>query len=239
MKILVVDDEKDIVELISFHLQREGYGVIPAYTGEDALELLKTEMPDLVVLDLMLPGIQGLEVCRHIRSAPAYSDMPVIILSAKGAEADRVLGLEMGADDYITKPFSMLELASRVRVALRRAMATQKKVGHGPTFSHKGLFINFDKYEVMVTGKKIDLSPLQMKLLFLLTKNPGRVYTRDQLLSQVWGDEVFVTPRNVDVHISRLRKLIEKDPDKPTCIVTVTSVGYKYDDSVFLVRHRR
>lgn len=233
MKILVVDDESDIVDLISSNLQREGYRVIPAYTGEDALELVKTMRPDLVVLDLMLPGMQGLEVCRLIRADSDYSDMPILILSAKGSEVDRILGLEMGADDYITKPFSVRELVSRIRVALRRLKGgEQKHAGNnGSTFASKGLFIDFERYEVLVKGKKIDLSPLQMKLLFLFTKNPGRVFTRDQLLNQVWGDEVFVTPRNVDVHVSRLRKLIEEDSDKPTSIVTVTSVGYKFNDS--------
>jgi DNA-binding response OmpR family regulator len=232
MKILVVDDESDIVDLISSNLQREGYRVIPAYTGEDALELVKTTRPDLVVLDLMLPGMQGLEVCRLIRADSEYSEMPILILSAKGSEVDRILGLEMGADDYITKPFSVRELISRIRVALRRLKGgEQKHAGNGSTFASRGLFIDFERYEVLVKGKKIDLSPLQMKLLFLFTKNPGRVFTRDQLLNQVWGDEVFVTPRNVDVHVSRLRKLIEEDPDKPTSIVTVTSVGYKFNDS--------
>ena len=232
MKILVVDDERDIVELISLSLQKEGFKTIPTYSGEEALEWMKSDTPDLVVLDLMLPGIQGLEVCRRIRSSPEYSDVPIIILSAKTGEMDRIIGLEIGADDYVTKPFSVRELISRIRVALRRAKAQLKDPGRGPTFSHKGLYIDFDRYEVTVKGKKIDLSPIQMKLLFLLTRNPGRVYTRDQLLSQVWGNEVFVTPRNVDVHISRLRKFIEEDPEEPTCIVTVTSVGYKYDNSL-------
>ena len=232
MKILVVDDESDIVDLVSSNLQREGYRVIPAYTGEDALDLLKTARPDLMVLDLMLPGLQGLEVCQMVRANSDYSNMPIIILSAKSTEVDRILGLEMGADDYVTKPFSVRELVSRIRVALRRVKGEPSKAStNGVTFSKKGLFIDFDKYEVLVNGKKIDLSPLQMKLLFLLCKNPGRVFTRDQLLNQVWGDEVFVTPRNVDVHVSRLRRLIEEDPEKPTSIVTVTSVGYKFSDS--------
>jgi two-component system, OmpR family, alkaline phosphatase synthesis response regulator PhoP len=231
-KILVVDDEEDIVELITSSLEREGYAVIPARTGEEALELVKTKRPDLIVLDLMLPGVQGLEVCREIRGTPEHSGIPILILSAKGTEVDRILGLEMGADDYITKPFSVRELISRIRVALRKTTkGHQKKVGHERTFSHKQLFIDFDKYEITIKDRKIELSPIQMKLLFFFAKNPGRVYSRDQLLDQVWGGEVFVTPRNVDVHISRLRRLIEEDPLKPTYIVTVTSVGYKFDDS--------
>ena len=232
MKILVVDDESDIVELVSSNLQREGYRVISACTGEDALESVKAARPNLMVLDLMLPGIQGLEVCRLIRANPEYSNMPIIILSAKESEVDRILGLEMGADDYIIKPFSVRELISRIRVALRRVKGEpQKSAADGTTFSNRGLFIDFEKYEVTVKGKKVELSPLQMKLLFLFCKNPGRVFTRDQLLNRVWGEEVFVTPRNVDVHVSRLRKLIEDDPEKPTSIVTVTSVGYKFSDS--------
>ncbi len=231
MTILVVDDEEDIVDLISFNLEREGYQVICAGTGEEALELLKTKRPDLVILDLMLPGMQGLEACRHIRGTPAYSDLPILILSAKGTEADRVLGLEMGADDYITKPFSVRELILRVRLALQRNSGTPNRNGHEPTFSYKELFIDFDKYEVTVKGRKIRLSPIETKLLFFFTKNRGRVYTRDQLLDQVWGNEIFVTPRNVDVYVSRLRKLVEADPQKPTYIVTVASVGYKFNDS--------
>ncbi len=231
MKILVVDDETDIVELISLNLQREGHEVIAAYTGEDALEMVKTRGPDLIVLDLMLPGIQGFEVCRQIRGTPESSDIPILILSAKSAETDRILGFEMGADDYLIKPFSVMELISRIRVALRRSGKYQKKPRNQQTFSKRGLFVDFDKYEVTIKGRKIELSPTETKLLFFFTKNPGRVYTRDQLLDQIWGGEVFVTPRNVDVHVSRLRKHIEKDPQKPEFIVTVTSVGYKFDDS--------
>jgi DNA-binding response OmpR family regulator len=231
MKILVVDDEEDIVELISRNLQREGHEVIGAYTGEDALEIIRTREPDLIVLDLMLPGIQGFEVCRQIRKTPEYVDIPILILSAKGAETDRILGFEMGADDYLTKPFSVMELISRIRVALRRCGKYQEKPGNQRTFSSKGLFVDFDKYEVIVKGRKVQLSPTETKLLFFFARNPGRVYTRDQLLDQVWGGEIFVTPRNVDVHVSRLRKHIEKDPQNPEFIVTVTSVGYKLDDS--------
>ncbi len=231
MRILVVDDEEDIVDLISLNLQREGHQVIAAGTGEEALELLRANRPDLVVLDLMLPGMQGLEACRYIRGTPEYADLPILILSAKGTEADRILGLEMGADDYITKPFSVRELVLRVRGVLHRSKTTHDKKGNGPTFSHRDLFVDFDKYEVVVRGKKVKLSPIETKLLFFFTKNRGRVYTRDQLLDQVWGDETFVTQRNVDVYISRLRKLIEENPQKPTYIVTVTSVGYKFDDS--------
>jgi two-component system alkaline phosphatase synthesis response regulator PhoP len=230
--ILVVDDEEDIVELISVNLEREGYKVLAARNGEDAMELLKAKKPDLIVLDLMLPGIQGLEVCKYIRwSGSELNGIPILILSAKANEVDRILGFEMGADDYITKPFSVRELISRIRVALRRMEGRPAQIEPGRTFSHKELSIDFHKYEVMVRGKKIALSPIEMKLLFFLAKNHGRVYTRDQLLGQIWGEEVYVTPRTVDVHVSRLRKLIEVDVQRPDYIVTVTSVGYKFDDS--------
>src|SRR5208283_394826 len=151
MKILVVDDESDIVDLVSSNLQREGYRVVPAYTGEEALDLVRTIRPDLMVLDLMLPGMQGLEVCRLVRANGEYSNMPIIILSARDSEVDRILGLEMGADDYITKPFSVRELVSRIRVALRRVKGeAQKSAANGSTFSNRGLFIDFERYEVMV-----------------------------------------------------------------------------------------
>jgi DNA-binding response OmpR family regulator len=231
MRILVVDDEQDIVDLICINLKREGHEVVAAYTGEDALKLVKEKLPDLMILDLLLPGIQGLDVCRQLRSTPGTADIPILILSAKAAETDRILGFEMGADDYLTKPFSVAELISRVRVALRRSGKNQKQSGTSGTFSKKGLFIDFEKYEVMVKGKKIALPPTQRKLLFFFAKNPGRVYSRDQLLDQVWGSEVFVTPRNIDVHISRLRRHIEQDAQRPDFIVTVTSVGYKFNVS--------
>lgn len=228
--ILVVDDEPDIVDLISLNLGREGYGVVPAYSGEECLELVRAKNPDLLILDLMLPGIQGLEVCRLIRVNPEYAQMPILILSAKDTEVDRVLGLEMGADDYITKPFSMRELTARVRAALRRRETTKTERADRRKFFHKGLSIDFERYEIAVEGNRVELSPLEIKLLFFLVQNPGRVYSRDQLLGKIWKDS-FVTPRSVDVHISHLRKLIEKDPQNPVYILTVTGVGYKFDST--------
>jgi two-component system, OmpR family, alkaline phosphatase synthesis response regulator PhoP len=231
MKVLVVDDEPDVVELISANLHREGYKVISAYNGEDALELVKAKKPDLMLLDLMLPGIQGLDVCKYIRRAPEYAAMPILIVSAKDSEVDRVLGLEVGADDYICKPFSVRELTSRIRAVLRVSQGQSKKSISSGTFTLKGLFIDFDKPEVIVEDRRAELSSTEMKLLFFLVRNAGKVFTREKLLNEVWGDEVYVTPRNVDVHVSRLRKTIEKDPQKPLYIVTVTSIGYKFDDS--------
>lgn len=231
MKILVVDDEQDILDLLSVNLAREGFHVITTDNGESALELVSTKKPDLVVLDLMLPGIQGLEVCKQIRADLENINLPILMLSAKDGEVDRIVGLEVGADDYITKPFSMGELVARIRAALRKSGRSSKKTAQEQTFFCGDLIVDFDRYEVTVGGNKVVMSPIEMKLLFFLTKNAGRVYTRDQLLDQVWGDNVFVTPRVVDVHISRLRKLIEKNPQKPVYILTVTSVGYKFDDS--------
>lgn len=230
MKVLVVDDEKDTVDLVALNLEREGYKVITAQTGEDALQLVKTDRPDLILLDLMLPGIQGLEVCKVLRSDPECSGIVIVILSAKDSEVDRVLGLELGADDYITKPFSVRELIARVRVGLRRCVGPGKEIIEDATVSCNGLSIDFEKYEVRVKGEKIELSTIQLKLLFFLVKNGGRVVTRAQLIHEAWG-EVFVTQRNVDVHISRLRRLIEPDPQRPRYIVTVASVGYRFNDS--------
>ncbi|OPY76609.1 MAG: Alkaline phosphatase synthesis transcriptional regulatory protein PhoP [Syntrophorhabdus sp. PtaU1.Bin058] len=230
-RILIVDDEENVVDLITINLQRDGYQVVSAFTGEEALDLIKTERPDLIILDLMLPGIEGLEVCRQVRSIPQYAGIPILILSAKVTEVDRVLGLEMGANDYITKPFSVRELVSRVRVWLRKNHEPkQEVVSQEQVFSHKDLRINFERYEVTMGGKKILLSPKEMKLLFFFARNPGKVYSRDQLIDQIWG-ETFVIPRSVDVHISHLRRLIEKDPRKPAYIVTIPGVGYKFDDS--------
>lgn len=228
-KILVVDDEKDIVDLITFNLEKEGFAAIKAYDGEKALELVKAKKPDLVILDLMLPGIRGLEVCKFIRKNRETETLPIIMLTAKGDQVDKILGLEMGADDYVTKPFNVGELIARVRAVLRRS-----EVRHDPDkleiFTYKGLHVDYMSYEVTVDGKRIDLGPTELKLLRFFTQHPGRVYTRDQLLDYVWGDETFVEPRTVDVHISRLRVAIEKDKEKPQYILTVRGIGYKFAD---------
>jgi len=155
--------------------------------------------------------------------------LPIIMLTAKKTDADRIQGFEMGADDYITKPFNLRELISRVNVALRRSNGQKKKAEETKTFAYKGLFIDYDKYEITLNGQRIDLSPTETKLLFFFTRNCGRVYSRDLLLDHVWGGETFVTPRSVDVHVSRLRKLIEKDIENPIYIITVRGVGYKFD----------
>lgn len=226
-KILVVDDERDIVELISFNLQKEGFATIKAYDGKTALRLIKTQKPDLVILDLMLPEISGLDVCKTIRSNRETASLPVIMLTAKADELDKIIGLEMGADDYITKPFSIKELIARVRAMLRRR--NNNKILQKEEFKYGGLRINYVSYEVFVNGEKVALSPTELKLIFFFSRNPGRVYTRNQILDHVWGDDTFVTPRAVDVHIKRLRSQIEKDIDRPQYIITVRGIGYKFD----------
>lgn len=227
MKILVVDDEKDIVELIAYNLEKEGYSVIRAYDGERALELVMTQNPDLLLLDLMLPGINGVDVCRRLRNDRRSANLPIIMLTAKNEEIDRVLGLEMGADDYITKPFSLRELIARVRAVLRRTGAAQKKEQQGE-FVFKDLRVDYDAHEVFVAGKKVDLSPTEKKLLMFLSRNPGRVFSRDQILDQVWEGESFVERRTVDVHVRRLRAQIEPDQENPHYILTVRGTGYKF-----------
>ncbi len=228
-KILIVDDEKDIVELISYNLEQEGFAVIKAYDGQVAWERVKTAKPDLVVLDLMIPGIHGLEVCKLIRRDATTQNLPIIMLTAKSDQVDKILGLELGADDYVTKPFNVRELIARVRAVLRRYEGRQQKE-LSETFAFQGLSVNFGSCTVAVDGKKVDLSSREFKLLKFFTEHPGRVYSRDQLLDYVWGDEAFVEPRTVDVHISRLRAAIEKDKEKPQYILTVRGLGYKFAD---------
>jgi two-component system, OmpR family, alkaline phosphatase synthesis response regulator PhoP len=228
-RILMVDDEKDIVDLVAYNLEKEGYETLKALDGEKALQLVRTKTPDLVVLDLMLPGIQGLEVCKRIRKDPETASIPIIMLTAKGAEIDKIVGLEVGADDYITKPFSVKELLARIKAVLRRSEA-RRAAGQAEVFEFKGLHIDFKSYEVTVDGKRVDLSPTEFRLLKFLSRNPGRVYSREQILDRVWGDEAFVEPRTVDVHIRRLRARIEHDESSPDYIVTVRGAGYKFMD---------
>jgi two-component system alkaline phosphatase synthesis response regulator PhoP len=228
-RILMVDDEKDIVDLVAYNLEKEGYETLKALDGEKALQLVRTKTPDLVVLDLMLPGIQGLEVCKRIRKDPETAFIPIIMLTAKGAEIDKIVGLEVGADDYITKPFSVKELLARIKAVLRRSEA-RRAAGQAEVFEFKGLHIDFKSYVVTVDGKRVDLSPTEFRLLKFLSRNPGRVYSREQILDRVWGDEAFVEPRTVDVHIRRLRSRIEQDESSPDYIVTVRGAGYKFMD---------
>lgn len=225
--ILVVDDEKDIVELVAYNLNREGYQVARAYDGRQALQLIRENKPDLVILDLMLPGISGFEVCRLIRKKTETEGLPIIMLTAKSDSVDKIMGLEIGADDYLTKPFNVRELVARVRAVLRR-WENRTEQEDTEKISVPGLEVDFRTYEVMVEGEKIALGPTELKLLRFLVTHPGRVYSRDRLLDNIWGNESFVEPRTVDVHISRLRAAIEKDKDDPRYILTVRGIGYKF-----------
>jgi two-component system alkaline phosphatase synthesis response regulator PhoP len=228
-KILVVDDEKDIVELLSYNLKKEGFSVIDAFDGESALSQVKNHRPDLIILDLMLPKMSGFDVCRNLRRNPETARIPMIMLTARGEEMDKIIGLEIGADDYVTKPFSVKELIARVRSLLRRAGELQKPSDQ-KEFAHGGLKINYTSCSVSVNGKAVNLSPTELKLLFFLSRNPGRVYSRNQIIDHVWGDETFITDRAVDVHIRRLRSQIEKDIENPQYILTVRGFGYKFAD---------
>ena len=222
--LLVVEDEKDIRDLLRFHLEQEGYTVREAETGEEALKRAEAERPALILLDLMLPGADGLEVCRRLRASA--TQVPIIMLTAKAAEVDRVLGLEIGADDYITKPFSPREVIARVRAVLRRAHGDDAPPPH-EIFDRGRLRIDFDTYEVAVDGEPITLSLREFELLKFFVRHPNRVYDRLQLLDLVWGRDTYVEPRTVDVHIRRLRKRIERDDAAPELILTVRGVGYK------------
>lgn len=227
--ILVIDDEADIVELISYNLKREGFAVDAAYNGEDALKKIKKNKYDLIILDLMLPGIQGLELCKIIRGIPGTSNLPIIMLTAKGAELDKVLGLEMGADDYITKPFSIRELVARTKAILRRAehqKESMRETAAVGILKIKDMIIDREKYTVTVNDRQMKLSATEFKLLLYLAERPNKIYSRDHLLDAVWGNDVYVEPRTVDVHIRRLRTKIEADPNNPTYIKTMRGIGY-------------
>ena len=227
--ILVVEDESDISELVRFNLEHEGFSVAVAEDGEKGLEAVRRERPALVILDLMLPGIPGLEVCRRLRSEERTAEVPIVILTARAAEADRVLGLEMGADDYVTKPFSPRELIARVRAVLRRAYGADIERPH-EVYEKGRLRIDFDRYEVSIDGERIELSLREFELLRFFVRSPNRVFDRLQILDLVWGHDTYVEPRTVDVHVRRLRKRIERDDAHPELIVTVRGVGYKFDD---------
>ena len=231
--ILVVDDEEDIVELVSYNLVKEGFSVDSAYDGGPALERIRNSPYDLVIVDLMLPGMQGLELCRIIRSDAALSRIPVIMLTAKGEEVDRVLGLEIGADDYITKPFSPRELVARVKAVLRRAddpRTSAPGAGGDTVLKIKDIIIDREKYAVSAGGRPVKLSAREFRLLLYLAERPNKIYSREHLLDAVWGDDVFVEPRTVDVHIRRLRAKLEAEPENPVYIGTMRGVGYFFKE---------
>lgn len=219
-KILVVDDDEKIVELVSLYLKRDGYKVIPAYNGNDALKFARENRPDLIVLDLMLPGINGLDVCRTLREE---SDVPVIMLTALSTDDDRLAGLDIGADDYVTKPFSPRELAARVRAVLRRMPGER-----GPDkIEHGDLTVDFLKHEAFLSGRPLDLTPVEFKILGILVKEPGRVFSRSQIIESALGMDYDGFDRTIDVHILKLRRKLEPGAKKPGLIKTVYGAGYK------------
>ncbi|HHY90262.1 MAG TPA: response regulator transcription factor [Clostridiales bacterium] len=224
-KILVVDDEQHIIELIQFNLENYGFDVIACDNGEDAVSLSQKEMPELVILDLMLPGIDGLEVCKRIRNYKKTSKIPIIMLTAKGEEADKVLGLESGADDYLTKPFSVRELLARIRAILRRVEEnfSEKK----DLIRIHDICIDIEKHEVTKGNQKIDLTLKEFELLKILALHRGKVLSRDFLLDKVWGYDYIGESRTVDVHIRYLRKKIEDNDRDSAYIETIRGIGYK------------
>ena len=226
MKIFIVDDEPDILELISYNLKKEGFEVSSASDGNEALVRIKKADFDFLILDLMLPGVQGMELCRILRNSPVTRHIPVIMLTAKGEEIDRIIGLETGADDYMTKPFSPRELVARVKAVLRR---TSERVADDRTIRVGDLLINKETYTVLKKNLPITLSSTEFRHLLYLTERKGKVFSRDQLLDAAWKDEAFVEPRTVDVHIRRLRTQIEDDPSDPRYIKTRRGIGYYMD----------
>jgi two-component system, OmpR family, alkaline phosphatase synthesis response regulator PhoP len=225
-RILVIEDDKDIVELVKYNLEKEGFQVVPSGDGASGLAQIRKAPPDLLVLDLMLPKFSGLDMCKEVRRDTSLNRLPVLILTAKGEEADRVVGLELGADDYVTKPFSPRELVARVKALLRRAepgTPSEKPIEIGT------LRIDPAAYRVTRGGKSIPMSTLEFRLLYFLAARPNRVFTRDQLLDGVWGTERFVTPRSVDVYVRRLREKVEADPQHPVYMKTIRGAGYLFE----------
>lgn len=225
-KILIVDDEPDIVELVSYNLKKDGFRVTTASDGEEALKKIRKDRFDLVVLDLMLPGIQGVELCRIIRNDPKTANTPIIMLTAKGEEVDRVIGLESGADDYMTKPFGARELIARIKAILRR---TGEKTTTDKTINIGKLLINLETHGVTKGKTPLELSATEFNLLVYLVERKGKVFSREQLVDAVWKGEAFIEPRTVDVHIRRLRTQIEDNPSDPAYIKTRRGVGYYVD----------
>jgi len=233
-RILIIEDDRDIVELVRYNLANEGFQVSGANDGATGLSNLKKSPPDLLLLDLMLPKLSGLEICREIRKDESLNRLPILMLTAKTAEEDRIRGLELGADDYVTKPFSPRELLARVRAVLRRTHGEDVPPPH-EMFERGRLRIDFDTYEAFIDGKPAGLSLREFELLKFFVRHPNRVYDRLQLLDLVWGRETHVEPRTVDVHIRRLRRRIERDDAVPELIVTVRGVGYKFNPDALAV----
>ncbi|HSW64142.1 MAG TPA: response regulator transcription factor [Dissulfurispiraceae bacterium] len=232
-RILVVDDESDILDLISYNLRKEGFEVDTSSDGRAAFEKVRTGGYALIVLDLMLPGIHGIEFCRMVRSDRSLSDLPILMLTAKGEEVDKIVGLEVGADDYMTKPFSPRELTARVKAILRRSFSLlappKGDSEQGGVLAIGDLIINREEYSLVIAGKPVRLSATEFKLLLYLAERPRKIFSREHLLDTVWGTDVYVEPRTVDVHVRRLRAKIEEDPNNPVHIKTMRGVGYFFE----------
>ncbi|HYI15484.1 MAG TPA: response regulator transcription factor [Thermomicrobiales bacterium] len=222
--ILVVDDEPSIVEVVSIYLRREGFTVLTAFDGESALALAREHQPDLILLDIMLPKQSGLEITRTLRMERA---VPIILLTARGDEADRIVGLELGADDYVVKPFSPREVVARVKAVLRRSIRDDVNTGERPLTLGTMTVVPSERV-VMIDGTSVDLTAKEFDLLYFLASHPRQVFTRDQLLDRVWGTEYIADESTVTVHVRRLREKIERDPSNPEYVVTVWGVGYKF-----------
>jgi two-component system alkaline phosphatase synthesis response regulator PhoP len=224
-KVLLVEDDKDIVELVRYNLAKAGHQVLVALNGSNGLDKAKRENPDVIILDIMLPDLEGTEICKALRAHPVTTNTPIIFLTAKAEEVDKILGLELGADDYVTKPFSPRELAARVKAQLRRARTIPQPVTGVLTCGK--LSIDPERHKVTKDHREVHLSAIEFKLLYFLAANKERVFSRDQLLAHVWGEDRLVTARTVDVHVRRLREKIEEDPDTPQYLTTVRGFGYK------------
>ncbi len=224
-KILIVEDERDILQLVKLYLEKEGFRTVTAATGPEGLSRARQDKPDLIVLDLMLPEIDGLEVCKRLRSAPETAMLPIIMLTAKAEESDTVIGLELGADDYVTKPFSPKALVARIKALFRRLDRSQQE--NQTVYRYGPLTLDLSRHEVVVNGKDIPLTAKEFGLLEHLLRNPGRVLTREVLLNHVWGYDYFGTTRTVDVHVRRLKQKIALLDD---AILSVKSLGYKLKD---------
>jgi two-component system, OmpR family, response regulator RegX3 len=225
-RILLVEDEPSLVETVRYALEREGFGVIVARDGQEALDRFATEPPDLVILDLMLPVVSGLDVCRRIRET---STVPIVIVTAKDAEADKVAGLELGADDYVTKPFSVRELVSRVRANLRRSQMTVPDAA-GEVLTGGPIRLDAARHEVTVRGDPVAFPPKEFELLESFLRSPGRLLTRERLIQRIWGGDYVGDTKTLDVHVKRLRQKIERDPHEPEHLLTVRGLGYKFVD---------
>ena len=228
-KVLVVEDEENLVEALRYNLEREGYDVLTAMDGEKGLELAKGSNPDIIILDIMLPRLDGLEVCRILRRE---NNTPILMLTAKGEEVDRIVGLELGADDYVTKPFSMRELLARVRAMLRRSrMASEASSSSAASESYTAgdLEVDLSSHTARIAGVALDLKPREFDLLALLVANKGRAISRDQILERLWGYDYIGDTRTVDVHVRWLREKIETDPGSPKRIITIRGVGYRFE----------